>query len=123
MAALTEKDLEQKRAKNERLREQIADAEAKAAAATQEQNLAIEAASLDAETARLEAQLAAAKEAAKVSNIRSGAAGPLAAAEEQLQAAQANVTPPGVTVDTNADNPETQGAPADPAPADENKEG
>lgn len=108
MAALTEKDLEQKRAKNERLRKQIADAEAKAAAAAQEQNLAIEAAALDAETARLEAQLAAAREAAKVSNIRSGATGPLAAVEEQLKAAQAGVTPPGVVVDTSADSNDKQ---------------
>lgn len=121
MAALTEKDLEQKRAKNERLREQIADAEAKAAAVSQEQNYTIEGATLDAETARLEARLAAAKEAAKVSNIKGGAAGPLAAVEEQLRAAQSDTTPPGVTVDTNAESPKTEGAPSDNAP-DENKE-
>lgn len=93
MAALTEKDLEQKRARNERLREQIADAEAKAAAVSQEQNFAVEGALLDAEAARLDAQLAAAKEAAKVSNIKAGAAGPLAAAEAQLAVAQGNPPP------------------------------
>jgi hypothetical protein len=104
MADLTEKDLEQKREKNAKLRERIAEAEAKAAAQVQQTSLQIEAASLDAETARLEAQLAAAKEAAKVSNARSGAEGPLAAVTAQLEAAQAEVTPPGVAVDTNAGN-------------------
>jgi hypothetical protein len=104
MAAPTEKELEQKRARNERLREQIADAEAKAAAATTEQSLSLEGATLDAETARLEARLAAAKEAAKISNIKSGVEGPLAAVNDQLEAARAGITPPGVTVDTNAEN-------------------
>lgn len=101
MAGVTEKDLEQKRARNERLRTQIADAEAKAASASQEQSRSIEAQQLDAETARLEAKLASAKEAAKVSTIKSGAEGPLAAATEQLKAAQEGTTPPGVAVDTN----------------------
>lgn len=103
MADLTDKDLEQRRAKNERLREQIAAAEAKAAAQVNQTSLQIEAANLDAETARLEARLAAAKEAAKVSNVRSGAEGPLAAVSAQLEAAQASVTPPGVAVDTNTE--------------------
>ena len=112
MAAPTEKDLEQKRAKNERLREQIADAEAKAAAATQEQSLSLEGLALDAETAKLEARLQAAKEAAKSSNIKSGVEGPLAAVNDQLEAARDGITPPGVTVDTNAENPpkDTTGA-------------
>lgn len=101
MAALTDKDLEQKREKNARLREQIAEQEAKAASAAQDQTMQIEASQLDAETARLEAQLAAAKEAAKVSVAKEGAATPLAAAREQLEAAQAGITPPGVAVDTN----------------------
>lgn len=101
MAAVTEDDLEQKRAKVEKLREQIATAEAKAATATQEQSNAIEAAALDAEAARLEAVLAAAREQAKVSNIKGGAE----SLTEQLKAAKesaAEFTPPGVTVDTNA---------------------
>lgn len=121
MAALTEKDLEQKRAKNDRLREQIAEAEAKAADQLQDQSRAIEGAVLDAETARLESQLAAAKEAAKTANSKSGATGPLAAAEAQLKAAQQGFTPPGVAVDTNTDKPETVGAAPDPAPVDTNE--
>lgn len=103
MATLTDKDLEQKREKNAKLREQIAEQGTKAASVAQDQTLQIEAAQLDAETARLEAQLAAAKEAAKVSVAKEGAAAPLALAKEQLKAAQSGVTPPGVAVDTNAD--------------------
>lgn len=102
MADLTEKDLEQKRSKNDKLREQIAEAEAKAAVQVQQKNMEIEAATLDAETARLEAQLARAREAAKVSVVAEGASGPLAAVTAQLEAAQAGTTPPGVPVDTNA---------------------
>lgn len=108
MADLTEKDLEQRRERNTRLREQIAEAEAKAADQLQSQNRAIEAAGLDAETARLEARLAAAKQAAKVSNTKAGAAGPLAAVTDQLKAAQAGGTPPGVAVDTNGEADETK---------------
>lgn len=100
MAAVTDKDLEQKRNRVEKLREQIAEAEAKAAAAVQDQNNAIEAASLDAEAARLEAQLNAAKERAKAAS--KDGTGPLAAVTAQLEAAQAPTTPPGVAVDTNA---------------------
>ena len=107
MAALTDKDLEQKRERNEKLREQIATAEAKAASTVQDHSREIEAAQLDAETARLEKQLAAAKEAAKPSNLKAGAAGPLAAAKAQLEAAQTATTPPGVTVDTNANSEST----------------
>jgi hypothetical protein len=102
MAALTEKDLEQKRDKNARLREQIAEAEAQAAERLQEKSTEIEAKTLDAETARLEAQLAAAREAAKASVAKSGAAGPLEAVTKEAEAAAAGMTPPGVAVDTNA---------------------
>jgi hypothetical protein len=102
MAALSEKDLEQKREKNARLREQIAEAEAQAAERLQEKSAEIEGKQLDAETARLEAQLAAAREAAKASVANSGAAGPLEAVTREEEAAQAGMTPPGVAVDTNA---------------------
>jgi len=98
---VTEEDLEQKRKKVERLREQIAATEAKASSVLQDESNAIQGASLDAETAKLEAQLAAAREAAKVSNIRGGTAD----LTETLKAARdaaGEATPPGVTVDTNA---------------------
>lgn len=101
MAAVTDKDLEQKRASIERLREQITTQEAKASSVVQEQNNAIEMAQLEAEEARLQAQLAAAREQAKVSNIRSGSD----ALTDTLHAARdaaAEITPPGVAVDTNA---------------------
>ncbi len=103
MAAVSEEDLEQKRSEVDKLREQIAATQAKADAAVQEQSMVIQAAALDAEKAQLEAQLAAAKEQAKVSNVRSG----FADLTETLRAAReaaGGVTPPGVTVDTNAEN-------------------
>lgn len=106
MAAVSEEDLQKKRDQNARLREQIAAAEAQADERVREQSNAIEAAQLDAENARLEAQLAAAKEKAKVSAAKGGAEAPLEAAKEQLEAAKAGITPAGVTVDTNA-NAET----------------
>lgn len=117
--AISEEDLEQKRARNNRLREQIAAQEAKASSAIQEQSLTVDAAKLDAETARLEAQLAAAKEQAKVSNIRQGSSD----LHEQLVAAKESasaVTPPGVVVDTNAEKqPSDTGA---TTPVDQKKE-
>ena len=102
--AVSEEDLEQKRREVDKLREQIASTVDKADVSVQEQNNAIQAAQLDAEKARLEAQLASQREAAKVSTIRSGSADltdTLKAAKE----AAAEVTPPGVTIDTNAENP------------------
>jgi hypothetical protein len=102
MVAVSQDDLQKKRDKNERLREQIAAASAQASERVQEQSNTIEASQLDAETARLELQLAAAKEQAKVTVAREGAEGPLSAVQDQLEAAKAGVTPPGVAVDTNA---------------------
>jgi hypothetical protein len=101
MAAVTEQDLEDRRKKNDDLRQQIEAQQAKAAESAQGQTNAIEAAKLDAETARLEAQLAAAKEAAKAASSKEAAAGPLASVTEQLEAAKAPITPPGVAVDTS----------------------
>ena len=101
MAVLSEKDLEQRRDKNAKLREQIAEAQAKASTAAQDQAREIEAAHLDAETARLEAQLAAAREVAKASVVKEASAAPIEAAKAQLAAAKEGVTLPGQTVDTN----------------------
>jgi sugar/nucleoside kinase (ribokinase family) len=99
--AVTEQDLQKKREKADKLREQIAEAEAQASSAVTNQSNEIEAAQLDAETARLEAQLARAKAAAKVTVVKEGTAGPLAAAKEQLEAAQAAKDAPVGPVDTN----------------------
>jgi hypothetical protein len=100
--SVTEKDLEKKRERLAKLREQVANEEAKAATNALDQSREIEIVQLDAEEARLEAQLAAAKEAAKRSAAKEGASGTLAAVTEQLEAAKTEVTPPGVTIDTNA---------------------
>lgn len=86
---ISEEDLQKKRDKAEKLREQIAEAEATAAANSQNAVNEIEAKQLDAETARLETRLAQAKAAAKVSAAKEGAAGPLAQVTEQLEAANA----------------------------------
>jgi hypothetical protein len=98
----TEKDLDKKRDRIAKLREQVAAEEAKAVQNAAEQSREIESRQLEAEEARLEAQLRAAKEAAKKSAASEGVGGTLAAVKEQLEAAKAEITPPGVAVDTNA---------------------
>lgn len=100
---VTEKDLEKKRDRIAKLRDQVAAEEAKAADNAVAVSREIAVAQLDAEEAKLEAQLAAAKAAAKKSASTEGADGTLAAVTAQLEAAKTPVTPPGVTVDTNAD--------------------
>ena len=79
--SVTEEDLEKKRERNEKLRQQIQTEESKRF--EREVNLTNEltAAELDAEGARLEAQLAAAKEAGKASVVKSGVDGPLGSAK------------------------------------------
>jgi molecular chaperone GrpE (heat shock protein) len=102
--AISEDDLQKKRERLDKLREQIADAEAAASSSVQDQSNAIEAKQLDAEMARLEARLAQAKAAAKVSVAKEGAAGPLAQVTDQLEAAVAAKDNPVGPVDTNADS-------------------
>ena len=99
---ISEEDLQKKRDKAEKLREQIAEAEVAATAQAQDQTNVIEAAQLDAELARLEARLAQAKASAKVSVAKEGAAGPLAAVQDQLKAAEAAKGNTVGPVDTNA---------------------
>ena len=86
---ISEEDLQKKREKADKLREQIAEAESTAASAVQDQSNVIEAAQLDGEIVRLETRLQQAKAAAKISVAKEGAAGPLAAVTEQLEAARA----------------------------------
>ena len=99
---ISEKDLDSIRSKNEKLREQIAEYEQKAADATAQQSRAVEAVQLESETARLERQLELAKAAAKAAS-KTSTEGPLAQVTETLQAAQAQVGNPVGVVDTTAD--------------------
>lgn len=101
--AVEEKDLEQKRAKADKLREQIAEAEAKAAENTTAQQAEIEGAQLDTEIARLERRLAEAKEAAKVSVAKESASGVMDQVTEQLEAAVAHQQAPIGVVETPAE--------------------
>lgn len=101
--ALTQEDLDSKQARNAKLREQLEETSQKATARVYEKSLDIQGAQLDAEAARLEAQLAAAKEAAKVSNVNAGAGDLLDQAKEDAKADH-DFTPPGVAVDTNPEN-------------------
>ncbi|QEM40905.1 MAG: hypothetical protein [Phage AS32] len=117
--AVSDEDLRQKQEKIANLRKQIASQEAKASTAVQEESASVEAARLDTEIARLEAQLSAARESAKVSNIRSGNEGLQSTLKAAKEAAGAK-TPPGVTVDTNAEKqPKDTGA---TVPVNEKKE-
>jgi len=98
---ISEEDLQKRRDKADKLREQIAAAEAAATSHVQDASNEFEAAQLDAEVARLETRLQHAKAAAKISVAKDGASGPLAAVKEQLEAAVAAKDNPVGPVDTN----------------------
>jgi hypothetical protein len=85
----SDEDLQKQSERVQKLREQVADAEAKRV--ERESSLAndVTMAQLQAEEAALEARLAVAKEAGKVGNVKSGASAPLDAAKEQLKRAVA----------------------------------
>jgi hypothetical protein len=86
----TDEELEQKRQHVEKLRNQLADEQAKR---TERENGLVNdvtATQLDAEASRLEAALAAAKEANKVAAVKQGADAPLTAAKEDLANAEAH---------------------------------
>jgi hypothetical protein len=87
--AVSDEELAEKRKRVEKLRSDIASAEATQAARVREQENEIEAAQLDAEAARLEAQLTRTKERSKVASIKDGASRPLDQAKEELKAANA----------------------------------
>lgn len=91
----TDKELATKRARVQKLREQLADAEAKRVAQEQDMSNDVLAAQLDAEAAQLEVQLAEAKRTSKVTVVREGvssitdtARDDVAAAEAQAKAAE-----------------------------------
>lgn len=85
----TEEDLQQKRERNEKLREQIAAEEAKRRDRELDLSNQIVGQELDAEGARLEAELASLKESSKVANVKSGAEAPLQSAKEAMEQALA----------------------------------
>lgn len=89
--AVTDEDIQKKQDKLAKLREQIADAHATREERESEASNEIIAAQLDAEEARLTAELVAAKESAKKANIRAGAADLLSQVKENeaVAAAQA----------------------------------
>jgi hypothetical protein len=87
--AISDKELLQKQQHVEKLREQLATAESTRMARENERGNEIVAVQLDAEAARLEAQLAEAKRLATVSAVKEGASGPLDAAREDLASANA----------------------------------
>jgi hypothetical protein len=108
---VSDEELEAKRDKVAKLREQIQTETAKASGRLREQENAVEAAQLDAEAARLEVQLYSAKEAAKVGTVREGVEPVVASAKEQMEAAQAQLDA--------AKGDGGKGAAPDPAPEDQ----
>lgn len=87
--AISDTELAKKQAYVEKLRGQVAEEEAKRTQREADSTNELAAVQLDAEAARLEAQLQAAKDVNKASAVRSGAAAPLYAAKEDLARAQA----------------------------------
>lgn len=85
----SDEDLQKKREEAQRLREQVANEEAKRLEREREATNEIEAATLDAEIAQLKANLAAAKESAKVGVVKGGTSAPIEAAKDAMLRAQA----------------------------------
>lgn len=83
----SDEDLQKLQVEVQKLRDDVAAQEAAAATRARESDNDIAAAQLTAERTRLQAQLAAAKDAAKATNIKSGASAPLAAAKADMQLA------------------------------------
>ena len=80
---VTDADLEKQRERNEKLREQIAEAAATRAERESDAAREVEMAQLKAEEARLTAELEASRSAAKVASVKAGAAGLLGTVTEQ----------------------------------------
>lgn len=80
---VTDADLEKQRERNEKLREQIAEAAATRADRESEVAREVEMAQLKAEEARLSAELENQKSAAKATSIKAGAAGLLGTVSDQ----------------------------------------
>src|SRR3712207_3997498 len=89
LVATSQEDLDQKAADLQKLREQVADEEAKRVVREQEVANDVTMRQLEAEEAALRARLAVAKEQGKVSAVKEGAAAPLDAVKDQLAAAKA----------------------------------
>jgi hypothetical protein len=89
VASVTDEDLAKKQASVAKLRQQVEDADRLRITRERDQANDITYAQLDAEEARLQAQLDAAKAAAKVGSVKDAASAPLAAAQEDKAVAQA----------------------------------
>lgn len=87
--AITEEELDEKRQRVEKLRREVAAEEAKRLTREAEAGNTLVSTQLDAETVRLEAQLAAAKERNKVAAVKDGIAAPLEAVQTDLDNAKA----------------------------------
>lgn len=86
--SVTDEELDKQRKELEKLREQVAETEAQRTEREQEQSRVLDMANMKAEEERLRAQLAAAREAAKLSSVRSGTAEQIDQAKDDAKAAQ-----------------------------------
>lgn len=87
MPPTSDEDLQKVQAEVQKLRDQVAAEERKAADRARGLDNDIAAADLAAEKMRLETRLAAAKESGKASAVKAGASAPLAAAKQQMELA------------------------------------
>lgn len=86
---ITQTDLDKQRDRIARLREQIAAEQVKAVDGHEGLHNEVEMAQLQAEEARLKAELSATKDASKAAELRRGAAVPLSQAQQQMEEAVA----------------------------------
>lgn len=102
--SVTDEELERERARTTELREQIAEANSKAAENTAATARQLEFEQVKAENARLEAELKRAEAVVERSEDDEGTTTPLGQVREQLAVAQAAAEQPVGPVDTNVDS-------------------
>lgn len=104
----SEEELKKKRDNVEKLRQQVADEEAKRVTRERELSNDVTAAQLDAEAVRLEARLAAAKDSNKVAAVKEGASAPLDQAKAEMRNAATIKAAQEKAQDRNSESDDTK---------------
>ena len=109
----SDEDLQKQAERVQKLREQVADAEAKRTERERELANDVTMTQLQAEAAALEARLAVAKEQGKVGSVKEGASAPLDAAKDLLERAVAQKKAAEAAPKESARGTESEGGDAD----------
>lgn len=125
MPSVSDEELRKLREENDKLREDIAAANAKKSQSEDDRNREITAAQLMSENAKLSTQLARAEAVSKATSTNKSSDSVLKAAQEQLEQASKQAEQPAGLVDTNVKPPEEKAATGGnpPPPPDNNNKG